>query len=381
MSVSTELARIIQAKEDIISSLEAKGATVPQDALIDDLPDIIDDLPSGGGGNELLKSIDVDEFTGTTFNDARTYITDVTFPNGVLYINTSAFSHCTGLTSITIPDSVTSIGQYAFQYCSGLTSVTIGNSVTSIGNYVFSGCTGLTSVTIGNSVTSIGNNAFSGCTGLTSITIPNSVTSIGGSAFSGCSNLTNINIPDSVTNIGNQAFQNCSSLPVENYVMYADKCAVGLTDTSQSTYVLKNDTKQIGNNLFSGRTAMTSITIPDSVITIMQYTFNNCSNLATVTMGNSVTTLGYGVFNGCSSLTSITIPDSVTSIGERVFFNCTSLSSVTILASTPPTLGNYAFYNNAPGRKIYVPAESVETYKTATYWSSYAADIEAIPSA
>ena len=33
------------------------------------------------------------------------------------------------------------------------------------------------------------------------------------------------------------------------------------------------------------------------------------------------------------------------------------------------------FYNNASGRKIYVPTESVEAYKAAKYWSDYATSI------
>jgi len=61
--------------------------------------------------------------------------------------------------------------------------------------------------------------------------------------------------------------------------------------------------------------------------------------------------------------------------------DCSNLISVTILATTPPTLNSSSeFNNNATGRKIYVPSESVETYKAASSWSSYASYIEAIPS-
>jgi len=96
---------------------------------------------------------------------------DVSIPNSVTSIGSSAFYDCDGLTSVTIPNSVTSIGDHAFQSCEGLTSITIPNSVTSIGDRAFNGCTGLTSVTIPNSVTSIGDHAFYFCTGLTSMTV------------------------------------------------------------------------------------------------------------------------------------------------------------------------------------------------------------------
>ena len=106
--------------------------------------------------------------------------------------------------------------------------------------------------------------------------------------------------------------------------------------------------------------------------------FETCVSLTSVTIPNSVTSIGETVFMGCTSLTSVTIPDSVTSISHAVFQDCTSLTSVTIKATTPPTLGSDAFSGNASGRKIYVPSASVETYKTASVWSTYAADIEAI---
>ena len=77
-------------------------------------------------------------------------------------------------------------------------------------------------------------------------------------------------------------------------------------------------------------------------------------------------------------ITSLSIPDGTTKIGGYVFYNCSSLTSITIKATTPPTLGSSAFdnTNNCP---IYVPAKSVNAYKTATNWSAYANRIQAIP--
>ena len=77
-------------------------------------------------------------------------------------------------------------------------------------------------------------------------------------------------------------------------------------------------------------------------------------------------------------ITSLSIPDGTTKIGYGAFYNCSRLTSVTIKATTPPTLTSGAFNdtNNCP---IYVPAESVDAYKTATNWSAYADRIQAIP--
>ena len=123
--------------------------------------------------NANYKSIDGDLYTkdGTILIQYVIGKTDTNFviPDGVKYIDNSAFNSCTSLTSITIPDSVTSIGERAFYSCTSLMSVTIGDGVISIGEDAFYSCTSLTSVTIGNSVTSIEKEAFSGCGSLTNV--------------------------------------------------------------------------------------------------------------------------------------------------------------------------------------------------------------------
>ena len=54
------------------------------------------------------------------------------------------------------------------------------------------------------------------------------------------------------------------------------------------------------------------------------------NDLTSITIGNSVITIGNEAFYECTSLTSVTIPDSVTSVGEVAFYDCLSLTSVTI---------------------------------------------------
>ena len=91
----------------------------------------------------------------------------------------------------------------------------------------------------------------------------------------------------------------------------------------------------------------------------------------------TVTSIGNSAFAGCNGLTSVDLPSSVTNIDESAFKGCTSLSSVTCKATTPPSLGSDAFVNCSNALKIYVPKASVESYKTATNWSTYADKIEA----
>jgi hypothetical protein len=64
-------------------------------------------------------------------------------------------------------------------------------------------------------------------------------------------------------------------------------------------------------------------------------------------------------------------------IGDSAFRYCYSLTSVYCKAITPPVLNyySYVFDGNGSGRKIYVPTDSVDAYKSATRWSDYASAI------
>ena len=192
---------------------------------------------------------------------------------------------------------------------------------------------------------------------LESVIIPNSVTTIESSAFSGCSSLTSINIPDSVTSIGYNAFSDCSSL---------------------KSVTIGNGVTSIGSSAFSDCSRLTSVNLGNSVMTIGYNAFYNCDSLESINIPNCVKSIGSSAFENCSSLKSVTIGNGVTSIENGAFESCYNLASVYCKATTPPSLGYssyFTFYENASGRKIYVPRNSVDAYKSAAGWSKYAADI------
>ncbi len=341
------------------------------------------------------------------FYDCRG-LTSVAIPNSVASIDNDTFRDCSSLTSITIGNGVTNIGAEAFSGCNSLTSVTIPNSVTSIGAEAFSGCETLTSISLntkkidswfqniksikevvlGDSVTSIGAGAFSGCSNLTSVTIPNSVKNIGDYAFYGCSILTSINIPDSVISIGESAFENCSSLTsvtipysvanigenafygtawydnLPDGLLYVGKVVYKYKGTmpSNTSIELAEGTLEIVGGAFEDCNGLTSIIIPNSVISIGVRAFKGC-NLTSISIPNSVTSIGNNAFESCNKLTSISLNtkkidswfqniksikevvlgDSVISIGENAFKYCNGLTSITI-GNNVTTIGYGAFY-------------------------------------
>lgn len=303
-------------------------------------------VTNGGGGgdvpsnlsewayddNGMVKSITYTAETIPVSAYSFSKLTDATIKSSVTSIGNGAFISSGQMSGLTIENGVISIGDVAFRYCTSLTSIDIPNSVTSIGIGAFANCNGLTSVTIQSGITSISNQVFQFCNSLTRITIPNSVTSIGNNAFQGCSGLTSMVIPDTVTSVGNALFIDCGNLTA---------CTIG----SGITNALSNDT------------------------------FKSCNKLSHVEINVN---LPERFLQVATNLTEVVVGSNVTSIGRYNFYGRAKLTSVTILATTPPALAaNNEFYNtnNCP---IYVPAASVDAYKSATNWSNYADRIQAI---
>lgn len=168
--------------------------------------------------------------------------------------------------------------------------------------------------------------------------------------------MTEAYIGQCVTNIGVYAFSDCTSLT---------SCTIGSGVTS------------ISGAAFLNCTSLTSITIPDSVTSIGNSTFWNCNSLVSVNIPNDLARIEMNTFYACRSLVSVTIPSSVTFIGNSAFYNCINLQSVTCLGITPPST-QLSFFEGSTC-PIYVPAQSVNTYKTTDYWWIYADRIQPIP--
>ena len=205
----------------------------------------------------------------------------------------------------------------------------------------------------GVTVTTIGTDAFLGLN-ITSVTIPASVTEIGSNAFAGCTNLTSVHYAGDWSNLtiqsGNPAVQDAANAPLFDFAFTPDNTAVIVTNykyngaaadvTIPSRYQGKPVTT-IGHAAFFN-SAVTSVTIPDSVTSISDEAFINCPKLTNISIPNSVTYIGFSAFSSCTSLKSITLPSSLSFISGALFLGCSQLTTIHIPVSVT-SIGNNAF--------------------------------------
>ena len=217
----------------------------------------------------------------------------------------------------------------------------------------------------GTPVTTIGNAAFRDSS-VSSVTIPASVTEIGANAFAGCTNLTSVTYGGDWSNLtiqsGNPAVQDAANEQLFDFAFTPDNTAVIVNNykckgtaadvTIPSRYKGKPVT-MIDHAAFHN-SAVTSVTIPDSVTSIHDSAFAYCSSLTNISIPNSVTAIGSFAFEGCTKLESITLPSSLLTISEFLFYDCSQLTTIHIPDSVS-SIRQYAFYNCGKLETIRIP--------------------------
>lgn len=329
-------------------------------------------------------------------------------------IESSTFSDCRNLSEVKLPASLKAIQSYVFGGCSALKTVSYDGSLeqwnditanndvlgyscpslvtddytaqfilvkddpnhpvpdpppktVTITKYTGTESTVILPSTIGSwPVTKIGEDALKDHTTITSVTIPASVTEIGSNAFADCTNLTSVTYGGDWSNLtiqsGNPAVQDAANAPLFDFEFTPDNTAVIVTNykykgtaadvTIPSRYKGKPVT-MIDHAAFHN-SAVTSVTIPDSVTSIHDSAFAYCSSLTNISIPNSVTAIGSFAFEGCTKLESITLPSSLLTISEFLFYDCSQLTTIHIPDSVS-SIRQYAFYNCGKLETIRIP--------------------------
>lgn len=350
-------------------------------------------------------------------------LTSVSFPVGIQTIGGYAFKGCDKLASITFEESSDhslSIETAAFKGCVALEDITYPGQLSVLGNSAYQGCENLKSVIFNKNeqyqpALSIGAYTFANCPLITELSFPGRLTSIGSFTFASCISLSNVSFEDSNTAVklgyGASSLENSlkydeklplfgnsnlTSLYIGRNIDYITEEAKGyspfysqqfLTDVRFSqagtvTYckdyllykvnnceslTLPESLTSIGNWTFRGMSKLGSIVIPNTVTTIGEYAFADDSALESAKLSTSCAWLQQGLFSECGKLLSITIPMVVTKMDTQMFTNCKSLTAVTFEDGTDLIEMGYGASNKEYGLFRDCPIESLYLGR----WLSY----------
>lgn len=208
-TINDELLRIEGAKSDIATAIANKGVTVPPNAKIDDMADLIDAIQAGGGSPNLqsksvsitsngttnvvadsgydgLSSVEIGVNVESYYNWIKGFLedtlTDVVIPDGVTIIRDHGARSLYSAVTITIPDSLTEIKSYGFYQTTNMTTFNGGSGLQEIRTYCFYGCTKLANVNL-PSIVNLRGYCFDSCSQLTSLVLPDNIDRIEGYAF------------------------------------------------------------------------------------------------------------------------------------------------------------------------------------------------------
>lgn len=343
-------------------------------------------------------------------------------PTSVLSLNNLAFNGCVNLTSIILPSSITTIGPAALAGTS-ITKITIPSNVTSIGVLAFENCRNLSKITIPSTVTGINNNAFPGIANPANVyTSPLNNTNPVYTYFSTASNFSagqviNISVAPPLTvyfdppngqssfsvnggtylsSDGGATFSPAPGFTVTelsgiNFGGLVDvqdipntvtRIVTNFSSTSLKTITIPASVTSISNTSFNSCTTLTGIfvdpsnpnyssdangvlydknktiliqyplanpltsfTIPSSVTSLNQYSFRATKYLQNLTIGTGITTINSLAIYETNSIVSITIPNNVTIIESNSLEFCRGLTSINIPTSVT-SIGAAAFYGN-----------------------------------
>lgn len=329
-----------------------------------DIPQGLTTLPISVFQNSGLRSVTIPE--GITRIGRSAFLScsaleSCDLPDSLLTIDNDAFEWCGNLQKINLSANLQSIGDFAF-HDSKINSLSLPASLQSVGTYAFAS-TDISSVTIPANLTSLGNGAFRYCDSLSSIQvnsanpaytsvkdvlfnkektvliqypsaksgsiygIPSGVTTIADSAFAKANNLLRVTIPDGVNTIGEGAFWSCSRL---ESIVIPKSISIWEGSTFSDCHnlkqvILEDGLTTIGAYAFS-LSGITKISIPASVNTIESGAFYGTA-LTSITLPEGVVQLGEYTFSYCDSLKTVNLPQSLSYIGPEAFADCTALET------------------------------------------------------
>jgi hypothetical protein len=321
-----------------------------------------------------------------------TALRDISVPEGVRIIEKEAFVYCSALNSVELPSTLTSIGDEAFYCCSDLLYICFPEGVRSIGARAFSNCNSLGWVAMPSTLQIIGSMAFADCAGWMHVFIHKNIPPyIDSDVFS--NGIAILDVKDGYVSAYQNAtgWQDAQTikemsclLGIKYEINEEDKTARVMGICDESIINERNNFIDNPNLDFSKKLDYLTGYVLDPTDERRQYTVTGFepyafeySYIRSVVLPDHLTSIPEGLFKGNYRLTDITIPESVTSIGDEAFSEC-SLDTVVCNMVNPPSINVNVFscYNTAI---LYVPAGSLQTYQADEVWGLFNRIEELIP--
>lgn len=186
-------------------------------------------------------------------------------------------------------------------------------------------------------VTAIDEDCFYECAALKSVTIPEGITALPYFAFQGCTALEKVILPSTLIHIGSSCFDSCRSLK--------------------------------------------SINLPEGITRLPMSCFYGCESITEVVIPSHITKLGSYCFMGCTGLKTIDLHEDITALGKGCFASCNNVKTLICRIKTPLPIDSLFISNYKDDATeptdfksdcvLYVPAESLDAYKTADIWKQF----------
>lgn len=301
------------------------------------------------------------------------------------------------LEEVTVDREYTTVPDGAFALFPGLKKVNFtGSTITGYGAFSFYQ-TGVEEMDF-TGVDTIGDGAFRE-TALTSVSLPSTLTSFGYAAFALLADLESIELAEGITEIAPLAFNayayTTDTITDEEITAFRSSvdCRVVIPSTVQKigtsafygvgmTY--DGEIRNVPNEHFEIVFAETGGTTALTEIGVNAFA---CSSLRTIALPATVRTVGENAFSGCTALRTVTFGtaekgSALQTLGSLCFEGCTALQSLTMYAGSVVTMtmsGTRDIFDGASEEfTVYVTAETLEAFRTAAGWSKYAQKIVAV---
>lgn len=326
--------------------------------------------------------------TGGKFLIDGEEISEVNISSNVTRIGVNAFAYMP-IKSVTLASCVKEIDNSAFYYCPELTSVSLSEGITHIKDSAFYGCTKLEELNVPESLEFLSGNAFKNTKWINdlkadeisieyggliyihdflytvkkdlltsdAVEIKEGTKAICSTAFSGVDNIKTVSIPSSVKEFGDFAFSS-----FKGKFNFPEKLEIigrrAFTNGIDGDVVLPDSVKTIGDGAFYNCSGLKSVVLPSQLTELPAELFYNCGKLTDVVMGDNVKTIGDNAFRYCYWLKNINLSTNLERIGEKAFEFCIALKDIE-LPEGLLEISKYAFKDSAI-TKVTIPSAITE---------------------